>query len=267
LESLKIAQNQVIQSEKLASLGELTAGIAHEIQNPLNFVNNFSSLNQELAQELDEELAKPQLSEGIIRGLLESIQQNQQKISFHGERASSIVRGMLDHSKNSTGVKEIINLEKLADEYLRLSFHGLRAKNKSFNAKYDLEVRAENTQVKAIPQDLGRVLLNLITNAFYASTHRKNPEPEHQPEVKVKIVENKDSYIVSIADNGDGIAPENMEKIFQPFFTTKPTGEGTGLGLSLAYDIVTKSHNGKLNVLKNEPRGALFQITLPKNLA
>lgn len=273
LADLKAAQVQLVHSEKMASLGELTAGIAHEIQNPLNFVNNFSELSVELAQELLEEIEKPNLDKALVQDLVSDLTQNQQKINHHGKRAASIVTGMLQHSRTSTGKKEPIDLNALADEYLRLSYHGLRAKDKSFNAKMVTNFDPAVGKVAVVPQDFGRVLLNLINNAFYAVNQRKsnvggvqNPADIGVYEPTVTVSSQKvDSGMVEIRiqDNGTGIPEAAKAKIFQPFFTTKPTGQGTGLGLSLAYDIVTKGHGGTMRVESEEGEGTEFVIQLP----
>lgn len=265
LADLKAAQTQLVHSEKMASLGELTAGIAHEIQNPLNFVNNFSELSLELAQELKEEIEKPDRDLGLIVDLATDLAQNQEKINFHGKRAANIVTAMLQHSRSGSGKKEPTDLNLLADEYLRLSYHGLRAKDKSFNAKMVSEFDPNIGKIEAVPQDLGRVLLNLINNAFYAVSQRKNQATEgYEPTVTV-ITRQIDPKTVEIriADNGIGIPDSIKEKMFQPFFTTKPTGQGTGLGLSLAFDIVTKGHGGKMQVESTEGEGTTFVIYLP----
>ncbi|MCC6279856.1 MAG: hypothetical protein IT262_04600 [Saprospiraceae bacterium] len=267
---LKATQAQLIQSEKLASLGELTAGIAHEIQNPLNFVNNFSELSVELAQELLEEIEKPNLDKTAVHELVNDLTQNQQKINHHGKRAASIVTGMLQHSRASTGVKEPTDLNALADEYLRLSYHGLRAKESTFNAKMVTDFDPAVGKVEVIPQDIGRVLLNLINNAFYAVKQREQQLPEssrlsgsYVPKVTVSTQKTDNQIIIKIKDNGTGIPDSVKAKMFQPFFTTKPTGQGTGLGLSLAYDIVTKGHGGTLEVESKEGEGTIFVINLP----
>ncbi|MCA0230529.1 MAG: histidine kinase [Bacteroidetes bacterium] len=266
LEHLKATQEQLIQSEKLASLGELTAGIAHEIQNPLNFVNNFSEVSVELLDELKAERAKAkeERDEELEEEILDDIFQNLEKINHHGKRASSIVTGMLQHSRASTGKKEPVNLNALADEYLRLSYHGLRAKDKSFNAKMNTFFDESLPKVNVIPQDFGRVLLNLINNAFYAVQARSNTQPEnYMPTVTVSTQKTDLGIIIKVGDNGTGIPEELKSKIFQPFFTTKPTGQGTGLGLSLAYDIVTKGHGGNIELDSVEGEGTTFTITLP----
>ncbi len=272
---LKASQAQLIQSEKLASLGELTAGIAHEIQNPLNFVNNFSELSVELIEEApkppkgaNEDWIPQEIPYGGWGAFFDDLTQNLQKINHHGKRASSIVKGMLEHSRASTGVKELTDINKLADEYLRLSYHGLRAKDSSFNADYELTSAPQLPQIKIVPQDMGRVLLNLINNAFYAVSKRNAisniPDaPKYKPTVKVSVQQIDNQVQITISDNGTGISKENLAKIFQPFFTTKPTGEGTGLGLSLAYDIVTKGHGGTLEVESVESQGTTFTIKLP----
>jgi two-component system, NtrC family, sensor kinase len=265
---LKETQNQLIQREKLASLGELTAGIAHEIQNPLNFVNNFSEVSVELIDELTEERKKEKgkRDEGLEDELLEDLIQNLQKINHHGKRASSIVRGMLEHSRTSSGEKQLTDINALADEYLRLSYHGLRAKDKTFNADFKTEFEENLPKAKALIQDLGRVFLNLINNAFYA-VQKKNQMgiADYKPTVIVKTNQSDKHIEVRIIDNGTGMSDTTKAKIFQPFFTTKPTGEGTGLGLSLAYDIVTKAHNGSIEVESKEGEGTTFVVKLPVN--
>ncbi|OYU94384.1 MAG: two-component sensor histidine kinase [Bacteroidetes bacterium B1(2017)] len=259
LETLKSTQAQLIQSEKLASLGELTAGIAHEIQNPLNFVNNFSEVSAELVQEIKEERQKPKENqdESLVDEIFNDISQNLEKITVHGKRASSIVKGMLEHSRTSTGEKELTDINALADEYLRLAYHGLRAKDSSFNSDFKTEFDENLPKIKVIPQDFGRVLLNLINNAFYATKGVKNPL------VEIKTACVKNGIIISVKDNGKGMSEEIKIKIFQPFFTTKPTGDGTGLGLSLAYDIITKGHGGTIEVETKEGVGTTFIIQLP----
>lgn len=275
LEELKTTQNQLIQAEKMASLGELTAGIAHEIQNPLNFVNNFSEVSVELCQELQEELDKEDFDKTYIAEILSDISQNQQKITHHGQRAASIVRGMLQHSRASNGQKELTDINALADEYLRLSYHGLRAKDKTFNADFKTDLDPNLPKIEVIPQDFGRVLLNLFNNAFYAVSKRNSVgetvetghalslQTQYKPTVSISTQQSDNQIIIKIIDNGTGM-PENIKtKIFQPFFTTKPTGQGTGLGLSLSYDIITKGHAGTLEVESTEGEGTTFIITLP----
>ena len=265
LNHLKQTQNQLIQSEKLASLGELTAGIAHEIQNPLNFVNNFSELSVELIEELKEERGKEngERDEDLENELLSNISENLEKITHHGKRASSIVKGMLEHSRTSTGVKELTDINALTDEYLRLSYHGLRAKNKNFNALLKTNFAKNIEKVNIVPQDIGRVILNLITNAFYAVTEKKKEISQgYEPTVLVSSMKFNDKIELKISDNGQGIPEKVLAKIFQPFFTTKPTGEGTGLGLSLSYDII-KAHGGTLECESVENEGTTFIIKLP----
>ena len=258
LAALKSTQTQLIQSEKLASLGELTAGIAHEIQNPLNFVNNFSEVSVELANELSEALRQRGIEANSEEGeLVSDLIQNQEKIHHHGKRASSIVKGMLEHSKASSGEKELADINALSDEYLRLAYHGLRAKDKNFNADFKTDFDENLPNIEVIPQDIGRVFLNLINNAFYATKGVNNPL------VEIKTASLENGIIVSVKDNGKGMLEETKAKIFQPFFTTKPTGEGTGLGLSLAYDIITKGHGGTIEVKSIEGEGSEFKITLP----
>jgi signal transduction histidine kinase len=271
LENLKATQSQLIQSEKMASLGELTAGIAHEIQNPLNFVNNFSEVNTELIDEAEQEIDKG--NTGEAKAILKDIKDNEQKINHHGKRADAIVKGMLQHSRNSSGVKEPTDVNALADEYLRLAYHGLRAKDKSFNATLATDYDSSIGMINIIPQDIGRVVLNLITNAFYAVDEKKKQIGDgaafadasaatYEPIVSVSTKKKNDEVEISVKDNGNGIPQKILDKIFQPFFTTKPTGQGTGLGLSLSYDIV-KAHGGELKVETKENEGTEFIIQLP----
>jgi signal transduction histidine kinase/ligand-binding sensor domain-containing protein len=262
LSELKITQAQLIQSEKMASMGELTAGIAHEIQNPLNFVNNFSEINTELLAELKSELETGNTKEAI--SIADNIVDNEQKIVFHGKRADSIVKAMLLHSRSSTGQKELIDINKLADEYLRLAYHGLRAKDKSFNTAMKTDFDPQLGKIKIIPQEIGRVLLNLYNNAFYAVAERdKNQEVNYEPTVEVSTKKIGNKIVIRVKDNGNGIPQKVLNKIFQPFFTTKPTGEGTGLGLSLSFDIITKGHGGELKVETEEGKYSVFTICLP----
>ncbi len=262
LASLKATQAQLIQSEKLASLGELTAGIAHEIQNPLNFVNNFSEMSVELAKELKEEVEKPEMDKALILELANDLSQNQEKITHHGKRASSIVKGMLEHSRTSTGIKELTDINKMADEFLRLAYHGLRAKDSTFNSDFKTDFDKNLPRINVVSQDIGRVLLNLISNAFYAVGQVSNLSSDFKPLVIVstKIVDNQ--IVIKVKDNGTGMSEETKAKIFQPFFTTKPTGEGTGLGLSLSYDIV-KAHGGMLGCESVENEFTEFTIIIP----
>jgi len=259
LTELKSTQAQLIQSEKMASLGELTAGIAHEIQNPLNFVNNFSDVNQELLAELKEEADKGNIDE--LKAIANDVIDNSEKINHHGKRADAIVKGMLQHSRASTGKKEPTNINALADEYLRLSYHGMRAKDKSFNATLETDFDATIGKINVVPQDIGRVLINLFNNAFYAVMQKQKGQQTYVPTVKVVIQKLSDKIEIKVADNGIGMPQKVVDKIFQPFFTTKPTGQGTGLGLSLAYDIV-KAHGGDITVESTEGEGTEFVITL-----
>jgi signal transduction histidine kinase len=291
LDDLHSTQAQLIQSEKMASLGELTAGIAHEIQNPLNFVNNFSEVSNELISEVEEERAKNPESrdENLVSEVLSDIKQNLEKINHHGKRAADIVKGMLQHSRTSSGQKEPTDINALADEYLRLAYHGLKAKDKSFNAEFKTEFDPNLPKINVIPQDIGRVLLNLINNAFYAAPLPpeggfKDPNYIHKPTVTVSTTSSKspsgDSRLndavgqvgvkIIVKDNGPGIPEKFLDKIFQPFFTTKPSGQGTGLGLSLSYDII-KAHGGEIKVntkparagSDGENEGTEFTIILP----
>ncbi len=264
LSELKTTQNQLVQSEKMASLGELTAGIAHEIQNPLNFVNNFSEVSKELLEEMMEEMEKGDAEE--VKAIAQDLIQNLEKINHHGKRADGIVKGMLQHSRSSSGEKEPTDINILADEYLRLAYHGLRAKDKTFNASLETHFDANIGKVDLMAQDMGRVILNLITNAFYVVKEKKEKHPEgYEPTVTVTTRKERNKVQIAVKDNGNGIPDAIKEKIFQPFFTTKPTGQGTGLGLSMSYDIVTKGHDGHLEVKTKEGKGSEFIITLPIN--
>jgi len=261
-EELKSTQKQLIHAEKMASLGELTAGIAHEIQNPLNFVNNFSEVSAELVDEMKQELAVGGWQSAAE--IADDIRQNLQKINHHGRRADAIVKSMLQHSRTTNGQKVPTDLNALADEYLRLSYHGLRAKDKSFNADFRLEAEENLPLVNVVPQDIGRVLLNLINNAFYAVSEKASKNiTGYKPEVTVSTRMDENNIVIRVVDNGNGFPEELKEKIFQPFFTTKPTGEGTGLGLSMSYDIITKGHGGELRVETRQGEGTEFIIVLP----
>jgi signal transduction histidine kinase len=262
LTELQATQKQLIQAEKMASLGELTAGIAHEIQNPLNFVNNFSEVNSELIEELKAESLKPnaERDEKLEVELLHDISENEKKINHHGKRAGEIVRSMLQHSRSSTGQKELTDMNALCDEYLRLAYHGLRAKDKSFNAKFETHLDPTLQKVNVVPQDIGRVILNLINNAFYAVSEKAKLQASgYEPQVIVSTKKVGDKVEISVKDNGSGIPDSIKDKIFQPFFTTKPTGQGTGLGLSLSYDIV-KAHGGEFRMETKEGEGTNFTI-------
>ncbi|MBO0931094.1 hypothetical protein J2I48_08830 [Fibrella sp. HMF5036] len=269
LDTLRITQNQLIQAEKMASLGELTAGIAHEIQNPLNFVGNFAEVSVDIIQELNEERQRPVRDYDLEDSLMTNLTQNLQKIAHHGLRASNIVRGMLEHSRASTGQRAATDLNALADEYLTLAYHGIRAKDKTgstdrFTAHHELIADPTVGLVSLVPQDMGRVLLNIFNNAFYATQTRAGlGEPGYHPAVTVRTERRGKQVMVHIGDNGMGMPEALQTKIFQPFFTTKPSGQGTGLGLSLAYDIITKGHNGTLTVVSTEGQGTTFTITIP----
>jgi signal transduction histidine kinase len=259
---LRSTQAQLIQSEKMASLGELTAGIAHEIQNPLNFVNNFSEVNKEMLEELQIELKSGKVDEAIA--ISNDIKENEEKINHHGKRADAIVKGMLQHSRASSGQKEPTDINKLADEYLRLSYHGMKARDKSFDAEFKTDFDESIGKINVVPQDIGRVLLNLYNNAFYAVNEKKKNLSGPQDLTGLVTVQTKklnDKVEIRIEDNGNGIPQNIRDKIFQPFFTTKPTGQGTGLGLSLAYDIV-KAHGGEIKVA-TEGEGSEFIMQLP----
>jgi len=265
LTNLKSTQSQLIQSEKMASLGELTAGIAHEIQNPLNFVNNFSDVSIELLEEMQEEIDKGDIEEA--NAIAVDIKQNLEKIAHHGRRADGIVKGMLQHSQSSTGQKELTDINELTDEFLRLAYHGLRAKDKTFNADLVTNFSESLPKIPVIPQDIGRVLLNLFNNAFYA-TQEKSKQSQlmggnYKPVIKVTTWQKDNAIMIAIKDNGNGIPDAIKDKILQPFFTTKPTGAGTGLGLSLSYDIVVKAHGGTIEIMGNEGEGAEFTLSFP----
>lgn len=265
LTELKATQKQLIQAEKMASLGELTAGIAHEIQNPLNFVNNFSEVSTELLDEMKAELVTGNLQPATE--IAEDVKQNLEKILYHGKRADAIVKSMLQHSRSSSGKKELTDINALCDEYLRLAYHGYRAKDKSFNSKFESQLDPSLPKVNVVAQDIGRVILNLINNAFYAVSEESKVESQksgasYEPTVTVSTRNLGDKIEISVKDNGPGIPESIKEKIFQPFFTTKPTGQGTGLGLSLSYDII-KAHGGQLEVISSEGSGSTFRIELP----
>ena len=263
LEDLKSTQAQLVLSEKMASLGELTAGIAHEIQNPLNFVNNFSDVNNELIEELKIKNEKLKIEDSEVNELLGDIYLNNEKISMHGKRADAIVKSMLQHSRATSGKKELTDINALCDEYLRLAYHGLRAKDKSFNAKFETDFDALLPKINVVPQDIGRVILNLINNAFYAVSQKKKENTAgYEPTVSVTTKRYTDHIELRVTDNGNGIPQKVLDKIFQPFFTTKPTGQGTGLGLSLSYDIV-KAHGGEISVKTKEGEGTEFIIQFP----
>jgi signal transduction histidine kinase/ligand-binding sensor domain-containing protein len=266
LENLRQTQSQLIQAEKMASLGELTAGIAHEIQNPLNFVNNFSEVNTELIEEANKALDQGDISE--VKEIMKDVEMNMSKITFHGKRADAIVKGMLLHSRASSGIKIPTDVNALADEYLRLSYHGLRARDKSFNAQFSMDFDESLKPVLLLQQDIGRVLLNIFNNAFYSASEKKKTAAEsYQPTVSVSTKKKNGMVEIRIHDNGQGIPRKVIDKIFQPFFTTKPAGQGTGLGLSLSYDIITKEHGGKINVITKENEFTEFFIELPAQTA
>jgi signal transduction histidine kinase len=272
LENLRQTQGQLIQAEKMASLGELTAGIAHEIQNPLNFVNNFSEVNTELLEEINKSLDEGNTAE--VKDILKELEMNMEKITFHGKRADAIVKGMLLHSRANSSQKILTDINMLADEYLRLSYHGLRARDKSFNAQFTMDLDEKTGELMLVQQDIGRVLLNLFNNAFYSVTEKKKQferdllsgeaaNEVYEPTVSISTKRIKDLVEIRIRDNGQGISKKIIEKIYQPFFTTKPAGQGTGLGLSLSYDIVTKEHNGIIDVITKENEYTEFIIQLP----
>ena len=270
LNNLRNTQSQLVHAEKMASLGELTAGIAHEIQNPLNFVNNFSDLNKELLQEMKEEISNGNLD--AANSIANNVIENEEKINHHGKRADAIVKGMLQHSRSHTGVKEPTDINALCNEYLRLAYHGIRAKEKDFNSTIQTDFDTTIGAINVIPQDISRVILNLINNAFYAVNEKLRTESQkqdgsgtgYQPAITVSTKKTEDRIEIHVQDNGNGISLKILDKIFQPFFTTKPTGQGTGLGLSLSYDII-KAHGGDIKVITKEEEGSEFIIELPTN--
>ncbi|MFD3001971.1 sensor histidine kinase [Pontibacter toksunensis] len=261
LMELKQAQQQLIHAEKMASLGQLTAGVAHEIQNPLNFINNFSLINAELIAELKEEINRGNMEE--VKAIAENLKENEEKITHHGKRADAIVKGMLQHTRTRTGQKEPTDINDLCDEYLRLSYHGLRAKDKTFKAEIKTDFDERIGKIKVVPQEIGRVLLNLFNNAFYAVNEKKQKlKSAFEPVVKVVTRMENEHVIIKVTDNGSGIPKKIIDRIFQPFFTTKPTGQGTGLGLSISYDII-KAHGGVIKVKTKEGEGSTFELELP----
>ena len=266
LQELKATQSQLIQSEKMASLGELTAGIAHEIQNPLNFVNNFSEVNKELLAEMKDEMSKGNIDDA--KEIANDVIANEEKINHHGKRADAIVKGMLQHSQSSSAAsKELTDINKLADEYLRLAYHGLRAKDKSFNATLNTDFDESIGNINIITQDIGRVILNLITNAFYAVNEKKKSGiANYEPTVSISTKKVQGKVEIKVADNGNGIPASIQSRLFDPLFTTKSVGKGTGLGLSIARQIVEDQHGGKLRVLTEPDQGTLFEICLPIRL-
>lgn len=262
LDHLKATQAQLVQSEKMASLGELTAGIAHEIQNPLNFVNNFSEINQELIDDLKQAAQQGDMREVSI--IADNLKENESKINMHGKRADGIVKSMLQHSRGSSGQKEMADVNRLVDEYVRLAYHGYRAKTKDLNVDLDIDLDPAVGSVSMVRQDIGRVVLNLLNNAFYAA-NLPSQDPAHKPRVAIRTRRDDQTVTIEVQDNGPGIPSDKKEKIFQPFFTTKPTGQGTGLGLSLSYDVVTKGHGGNLLCESQPGDGALFRVSLPSS--
>ncbi|HVG41277.1 MAG TPA: 7TM diverse intracellular signaling domain-containing protein, partial [Chitinophagaceae bacterium] len=265
VQDLEETQTQLFQREKMASLGELTAGIAHEIQNPLNFINNFSEVNSELIGELKQEISKGNTE--VVLSLADTLDENEQKINRHGKRASSIVKGMLQHSRVSTGQKEPTDINTLVDEYLKLSYHGMRAKDKTFNVELQTDFDPGIGKVAVAPQEIGRVLINLFNNAFYAVQQKQRSNSTFEPLVTVITSKVADKVVIHVKDNGIGIPQKIVDKIFQPFFTTKPSGEGTGLGLSLSYDIVTKGHGGELKVTTKEGEFTDVKVVLPTTIS
>jgi signal transduction histidine kinase len=261
LQNLKATQRQLIQQEKMASLGELTAGIAHEIQNPLNFVNNFSEANRELLQELETEAKNGNVE--VVLHIAADLKTNEERIALHGKRAEAIVKSMMEHSKSTKGVKQSTDINALVEEYLKLAYHGFRAKHPSFSAVLETHYDPCIGKIEVVAQDIGRVLLNILNNAFYAVCKKKEQSRNSfEPLISISTEKVGSAVVITVKDNGTGIPEKVKEKIYQPFFTTKPTGEGTGLGLSLSYDIITKGHGGNLTVQSTEGEGTEFIINL-----
>jgi len=277
LAELKVTQNQLIQAEKMASLGELTSGIAHEIKNPLNFIKNFCELNMELIAEIEEDQIRnlDGNNQAAVESIIKTLKKNSEKINHHGNRIDGIVRGMLQHSRLGNATREPVNINSLCDDSLKLAYNGFKAKEKTFDASFETRFDPEIPSLMAVPQDMGRVLLNLINNAFYAVHDRKKQQHPgslneklqadslYKPTVVVSTKKCDNKILITVSDNGRGIPSGIINKIFQPFFTTKPTGEGTGLGLSMSYDIITKGHNGEIRVKSEEGTGTDFEILFP----
>lgn len=262
LAELKKTQNQLIYREKMASLGELLAGIAHEIQNPLNFVNNFSDLNRELLAELDCELEAGNMQE--VKLIAKDVSENEKKIQFHGKRANLIVKGMLDHSRPGSGQKQLTDINLLTNDFSNIAYKGLKAKDPLFDIEIIKKFGNEMPLVNIIQQDMGRVLLNILNNAFYAVKHRSKTEGNsYKPCVTITTEFENEMLLIKIEDNGHGVPNEILDKIMLPFFTTKPSGEGTGLGLSLSYDMIVKGHGGSIDIKSEEDKYTLFTIKLP----
>jgi len=260
---LKQTQQQLIQAEKMASLGQLTAGIAHEIQNPLNFINNFSEVNAELIIEMKEEIGKGNFE--AVNVLADNLKEHEEKINFHGKRAESIVKGMLQHTRNRKGQKEPTNINGLCNEYLRFSYHGLRARDKSFTAQMQTDLDESIDMINIVPQEIGSVLLNLFNNAFYTVNEKKQKlNGTFEPLVTVVTKKEDQKVVIKVKDNGFGIPQSSVDKVFQPFYTTKPPGQGTGLGLSLSYDVI-KAHGGTINIETKQGEGSVFVVELPLN--
>ncbi len=273
LKSLKETQNQLILSEKMASLGQLTAGIAHEIKNPMNFVNNFASLSADLVKELRDELEKDKTklepkTIAIVEDILKDLEQNVTKINEHGKRADSIVKGMLLHSRGKAGERQPSDINALLHEYINLAYHGLRAQDPSFNVKIVTEYDQSIGVISVVPQDLSRVFLNIVNNGCYSANEKKKTSGANfSPTISVYTKNLGDKVQIRIRDNGNGIPQKVLDKMFTPFFTTKPTGVGTGLGLSLSYDIITQGHKGEITIDTKDGEYAEFIITLPKQVS
>jgi signal transduction histidine kinase len=268
LEHLKTTQEQLVTQEKLASLGALTAGIAHEIKNPLNFVNNFAELSVELADELSSELEErkdARVGEVLaeLDEILTSLRINAQKINENGKRADGIVRSMMQHARGGEGQMQRTEVSSFVDEYVNLAYHGMRAQHADFSVNIVRDYASEPLEVDLMPQEIGRVLINLLSNAFQAVHELDPPDQAYQPQVRISTEKVGQRVAISVSDNGLGVPEHIQERIFEPFFTTKPTGSGTGLGLSMSYDIVTKTHGGSLTLDSKPGAGATFSIVLP----
>ena len=272
LEDLRTTQDRLVQTQKLASLGQLTAGIAHEIKNPLNFVNNFSGVSAELIDELQEALEDVSLNEkrrSEITELTDTLRGNLDKVVQHGKRADAIVKNMLLHSREGSGEHRLVDINAIVEESLNLAYHGARAEKQGFNITLQRSLDPAAGEADVFPQDITRVLLNLISNGFYAATKRRAASNggDYEPTLAAATKNLGDRVEITIRDNGTGIPPDVKEKMFNPFFTTKPAGEGTGLGLSISHDIIVKQHGGSIEVDTQPGEFTEFTITLPRTAA